>query len=119
MYELLNSSRGVFVGLRIPGDIGDTEHQAIIDLIQRRFQQFGPVRLLVIYEAAPGMIGAETLYENLRFAKLAGDKLAKMAVIGKQARESTWIGLFGLFGGIQANYYAPNELEAALAWLNS
>lgn len=119
MYELMNSSRGAFVGLRITGEVRDREQQQIIDLIQQRFQQFGPVRLLIVYEAAPGMISAESLYENMRFAKLASDQLAKMAVIGKNEWDSTWIGLFGLFGGIQTSYFASSEVEAALSWLNA
>jgi hypothetical protein len=58
------------------------------------------------------------LYDNLRFAKQVSENLAKMAVIGKYAWENTWIGLFGLFGGIQTAYYDRSQIEAALAWLN-
>jgi len=118
MYKKIEALKGPFVGLHIPSDITDKENDAIIDLIRRRFEQHGPVRLLVIYEADPGMIGAETLYDNMRFAKLTGDKLAKMAVIGKHDWEDTWISLFGLFGGIQARYFSKDAYEDALAWLN-
>jgi hypothetical protein len=64
-------------------------------------------------------MGAESLYENLRFAKLAGQDLAKMAVMGKQGWENTWVGLFGLFGGIQANFYDAGQMAEALAWLKT
>ena len=106
------------VGLRIRNDITDSENRELVELIQQRAQRPGPVRLLVVYEADPGLIGAESLYDNLRFAKQVSENLAKMAVIGKHAWENTWIGLFGLFGGIETAYYDRSQTEAALAWLN-
>lgn len=118
MYEQIKSLQGPLVGLHINGDINDVKTRQIIELIQQRYQDFGPVRLLVLYTAPPGMIGAESLYDNMRFAKLTSDKLYKMAVIGKYDWESTWIGLFGLFGGIQTSYFPRDDYEAALAWLN-
>ena len=106
------------VGLRIREDISDPENQQLVDLIQQHAQHNGPVRLLVIYEASLGLMGAENLYDNMRFAKQVSGNLVKMAVIGKHDWENTWIGLFGLFGGIQTAYYDRSQIEAALAWLN-
>ena len=105
------------MGLHILGDVNKAETDALVRLVEERFGQHGPVRLLVAYEADPGLISAEDLYENMRFAKLAGAKLAKMAVIGKYAWQDTWVALFGLFGGIEARYFSRSEIEDALAWL--
>ena len=118
MYECIDlPADSPIVGLRIREDISDPENQELVDLIQRHAQRHGPVRLLVIYEASPGLMGAESLYDNMRFAKQVSGSLTKMAVIGKQDWENTWIGLFGLFGGIQTAYYDRSQIEAALAWL--
>ena len=117
MFEHIPPSEGPFMGLHITGDLDRSETQELVRLIGERFAQHGPVRLLVAYDAAPGMISAEDLYDNMRFAKIAGDKLAKMAVIGRHAWQDTWIGLFGLFGGIDARYFDRREIEEALAWL--
>jgi hypothetical protein len=119
MYELIDlPADSPIVGLRIRNDITDPENQELVDLIQQRARLHGPVSLLVVYEADPGLIGAESLYDNLRFAKQVSENLAKMAVIGKYAWENTWIGLFGLFGGIETAYYHRSQIEVALAWLN-
>lgn len=107
-----------FMGLRILKDVTRQENQEIVNLIQKRSRKNGPVRLLVAYEADHGLIAAEDLYDNLRFAKQVNDKIDKMAVIGKHAGDSTWIGLFGLFGRIQTNYYENSQVEAAIAWLH-
>ena len=119
MYECIDlPADSPIVGMRIREDISDSENQQLVDLIQQRAQRHGPVRLLVIYEASLGFMGAESLYDNTRFAKQVSGNLAKMAVIGKHDWENTWIGLFGLFGGIQTAYYDRSQIEAALPWLN-
>ena len=117
MYERIAPLEGSHVGIRITEDITKAENDAIVSLIEERFARHGPVRLLVVYEADPGLMGAESLYDNMRFAKVASDKLARMAVIGKHAWDNTWVGLFGLFGGIQTRYFSREETEEALAWL--
>jgi len=118
MYERIDPADGPLVGLRIREEITERENQELVHLIQERAQQYGPVRLLVVYEADTGLMGAESLYENLRFAKLASEKLSKMAVVGKRDWENTWVGLFGLFGGVQTAYFDLAQLKAAFAWLN-
>jgi len=119
MYERIDLPvDSLIVGLRIQRNISDSENLELVDLIQQRTRRNGPVRLLLVYEADPGLMGAESLYDNMRFAKQVSENLAKMAVIGKHDWESTWIGLFGLFGGIETTYYDRSQIEAALAWLN-
>jgi len=119
MYERLDlPADSPIVGLRIRKDITDPENREIVDLIQQGARRHGSVRLLLFYEADLGLMGAESLYDNMRFAKQVSENLVKMAVIGKHDWESTWIGLFGLFGGIQTAYYDRSQIETALAWLN-
>lgn len=120
MYERIEQpANGPYLGLRIQADITDHENQELVDFIRRHARQHGPVRLLVVYEADPGFMGAESLYDNMRFAKLVSEDLEKMAVIGKHNWQNTWIGLLGLFGGIQTAYYDKNRIEEALTWLNA
>ena len=106
------------MGLHIQGDVTPAETEAIVRQIEAQFERHGPLRLLVAYDAEPGLISAEDLYDNLRFAKVSSDKLARMAVIGKRAWEETWIALFGLFGGIQTQFFHRSDIKKALAWLN-
>ena len=118
MFDRIPPSEGPFMGLHIKADVGRSETDTIVHLIEDRFAQHGPVRLLVAYDVPPGLISAEDLYDNMRFAKIASDKLARMAVIGRHTWEDTWIALFGLFGGIKAQYFDRREIKEALAWLS-
>jgi len=118
VYERIKEmAEGRSLGIRIQGDITDRENREIIDLITDRERRCGAIRLLIVYDAAPGFMGAEDLYDNLRFAKLTSEKISRMAVVGERERENTWVGLFGLFGGIQTDYFTSGQLEEALHWL--
>ena len=84
MYERIDLPvDSLIVGLRIQKDINDSENLELVDLIQQGARRHGPVRLLLVYEADLGLMGAESLYDNMRFAKQVSGNLAKMAVIGK------------------------------------
>ncbi len=119
MYALIQELTGPMVGVRVQGDINDRENRRLVRLVEERFAQFGPVRLLVVYEADPGLMGAEGLCDNLRFARQMGGKLARLAVVGEHDWESTWVGLFGLLGGIRTHYFDRAQAAAAVAWLNA
>ena len=117
MYLVSERADQALVEIRIYDDITEHENQELVDLILRRGRSEGPVRLLVVYDTDPGLAGAENLYDNMRFAKQAGDSIFKMAVAGGKSYENTWVGLFGLFGGLQTAYFDQDRLEDALAWL--
>ena len=68
------------VGLHIQKDINDSENLELVDLLKQRARRYGPVRLLLVYEADPGLMGAKSLYDNMRFAKQVSENLAKMAI---------------------------------------
>lgn len=112
-------SEGPYMGLHIKGDVGNSETDDILRMIEAHFARHGPIRLLVAYDAEPGLISAEDLYDNMRFAKLAGDKLDRMAVVGKRAWEETWVALFGLFGGVRTQFFRRDHIREALDWLNA
>lgn len=117
MYQRIPMPEGPLFGVRIRQDVTEREHRELVGLIQAHNRQYGPVRLLVVYEADPGFMASESLYENLRFVKETSEKLARMAVIGDHAWANTWVALFGLFGGIRAEYFDRPQAEEALSWL--
>jgi hypothetical protein len=52
------------------------------------------------------------------FILRAQDKIDRLAVVGDSAWQKTWIGLFSLFGGVEAAYFENSDLDEAVKWLN-
>jgi hypothetical protein len=117
MYEHMEASDDLFLGFRIQGEITDSERRELVEMVEKRFKKEGPVRLLVVHEADPGMADVENLYEDMGFAKSVDDKLARMTVIGNQDWKNTWVGMFGLFNGIEARFFPREQADAAVNWL--
>ena len=104
--------------LRINFGLSDGEQEEIGQLLEQRVKDRGGIRLLLILGDYPSVDFAESLYEDLKFVKLAQDKIDRLAVVGESAWQETWIGLFSLFGGVEAAYFENSDLDDAVQWLN-
>lgn len=113
---------------RKPGDIIavklfdrmlDRQTKALSQMLQQSIAEAGgQIRLLLTIESAATARGPEALFEHLHFTKLHAEHIERMAIIGNRIREQTYIGLFGLFGGIETRYFHRTEMAAAVRWLN-
>ena len=105
--------------IRINKELKEKEVQAFSDKIRETADRFESVNLFVSIEHYPSLNVAESLYDDLRFVKWHANRIEKMAVIGDQPWKKHWIAIFGLFGGIQCEYFDRSEADAALQWLGS
>ena len=117
MFESLGETKDGVLALRITGEISDRETSRIVRLIQAHASRYGKVRLLLHMNHYASFNSAEALYEDLRFARRCGDLIASMAVVGDRPWKSTWVALFGLFGGIDTAYFDRTESKEAWQWL--
>ena len=104
--------------LKINLGLSEGEQEEIGRLLEQRVKDRGGIRLLLILGDYPSVDFAESLYEDLKFVKLAQDKIDRLAVVGESAWQETWIGLFSLFGGVEAAYFENSDLDDAVQWLN-
>ncbi len=77
----------------------------------------GKIRLLIMARDYTTMNRAEALYDDLAFVKPNAPAVGRMVVVGQRSVQKTWIALFGLFGGIETEFYEESEIEAAWIWL--
>lgn len=105
------------MGFRISEGLSELENEELSRWVEQKAAQEGGVRLLIILEGYPVGDNAEVLYNDLRFVKLAGDKIERLAVVGEAAVQETWIALFGLFGGIESAYFEQSDMDDAKKWL--
>jgi hypothetical protein len=117
MYTINTKIQGPLMGLRIQGALSDRETRRLTQQIRARSARWGALRLLVVLDSYPSFNSAEALCEDLRFAKLTAAHLDRVAVVGKEVWKDTWVGLFGLFGGLEMAYFQTTAIEAAWRWL--
>lgn len=117
MFQLLGQPKDGVVALRITGEVSDRETDRIVSIVRNCTPSHGKARLVLLMEHYASFNSAESLYEDLRFVRRCGDAVERLAVIGDRSWKSTWIGLFGLFGGMDAAYFDREETEKAMQWL--
>lgn len=110
---------GNVVSLKIKGEITDRKSEQISLILQQAIADSGRINLFLVIEHYPTLDSAESLYEDLRFAKLHSDHIDRMAVIGDKSWKRTWVAIFGLFGGIQAEYFDRSEFKMAWEWVTA
>ena len=113
----ITSISGNILALRIQDEIRDREMNEICKAMESMIATGEPVRLFIVVDHYPSFNSAESLYDDLRFVKLYADRIERLAVVGDKPWQHTWIALFGLFGGIRAEYFDRSQSEAALQWL--
>ena len=79
----------------------------------------GRVSLLLAVDTSRPGSGPEAIFEGLQFLKLHADHIERIALLGRKGHESTYIGLFSLFSGIDMAYFAADEGLRAVRWLQA
>jgi hypothetical protein len=119
MSEHLQSNMENCVAIHVRKEISSREMADIDRTLEERIQRYGKIRLFVIMETYPTFNSAESIYEDLRFAKKYSKHIERMAVLGDQAWKKHWIAMFGLFGGITSEYFVRSDFKSAIRWIQS
>lgn len=118
MFQLLGEPRDAVLALHITGQMSDRETDRVVRSIQKHAARYGKARLFMLMDHYTSFNSAEDLYEDLRFTRQCAELIDCMAIVGDRSWKSTWVGLFGLFGGIEMTYFDRSESNAAMQWLS-
>lgn len=77
----------------------------------------GKIRLLLSIDTQLPARSPEALFENLHFVRIHAEHIERMCIVGDKGWERTYIGLFGLFGGIEMAYFDRSQTMEAIRWL--
>lgn len=103
---------------RITGEITKKRRKAVSDDIAAAIEAHGAIRLLLVIEPYPDIIiGADGLYENLKFAMPHAGNIQRLAVVSSKLSEKTYMAIFGLFSGIPTEHFDADRLQAAWQWV--
>jgi hypothetical protein len=109
---------GLIVSIRFFDRMIDRQTRQLSAMLQRSIAEAGGrVRLLLAIEAEVYGRSPESLFENLKFIKLHADQIDRIAIVGRRSWERTYVGLFGLFSGIETDYFDRSEAVDAVRWL--
>jgi hypothetical protein len=96
----------------------DRQTRALSRMLQQTIAEAGgKVRLLLSIDTQLPARSPENLFENLHFVRMNADHIERMCIVGSKAWESTYIGLFGLFSGIDMAYFDRSQMVEAIRWL--
>ena len=109
---------GRIVSIRFFDRMLDRETRRLSRKLQRQIiAAGGKVRLLLAIDTARPGTGPGALFQGLQFLKLHADHIERIALLGRKGRESTYVGLFSLFSGIDMAYFSTDEGIRAVRWL--
>ena len=117
MFEPFQIVQGNVIGIKITSEITGDEHDQLDALICKALAKWGRLRVLVIVKHYPAFSSAEALYEDLRTVKQHAEHIERMAVVGDRLWKRTWVGLFGLFSGIETDYFEMDRIQDARQWI--
>ena len=117
MYEHVKTVRGNILALRITGEISDAEHARLNRLMKKYIAVWKRIRLMIMVTHYASFNSAEALYEDMRMVKVHADHIDRLAVVCDRRWKQSWVGLFGLFSGIQTHFFHIDEIEAASQWI--
>lgn len=109
-------TKGNIVVARFMGRMIGHQTRRLSLIVQEAIAEMGSVRLLLAVES---LGKADSLYEGLHFARLHADHIERIALVGNRPVEKTYAALFGLFGGVEVEYFDRSRLNEALHWLES
>jgi len=96
----------------------DRQTRALSDmLLEMAAQGSGKLRLLLEIDTRMPAGSPENLLENLHFTRLNESRIDRIAVVGTRAWEQTVVGLYGLFGGVQIEFFDRSRAVEAIRWL--
>jgi hypothetical protein len=117
VYLQLKESSGNILGFKIIAGITERQQEKICKILEKRINETGKIRLLLVIEAHEAM-DAESLLFNLNFTLRYSDNIDRMALVRSNAWEETWVGLFGLFSHILTRYFDRSEIKEAWKWIH-
>ena len=117
MFTHLKKREGNVLAIKITGEILEWEHNQLDRLIRESISERKSTRIFLVLEHYATLNSAEALFEDMRMIKKHSEHIDRLAVVADRVWKRTWIGLFGLFSGIETNFFEMEQIEAAYRWI--
>lgn len=117
MFTQLKKIEGNILAVKITGEILEREHHQLDRLIRESIAEWKRIRIFLVLEHYATLNSAEALYDDMRMIKKHAEHIDRLAVVADRVWKRTWIGLFGLFSGIETEFFEMEQIETANQWI--
>ncbi len=97
----------------------DRQTKQLSRMLQQSIASSGgrKISMILSVESQAQSNSPESLFESLQFLKIHSDNIDRIAIVGNKAWERTYVALFGLFGGIDIEYFDRPRAFEAIKWV--
>ena len=113
------TASGNVLTLDVRSEIRPTRFKLICRDMDQAVSALGHVRLVLVMRHYPSLNSAEDFYDDLRFLRLYGHAIDKVAVVSDRVWKDTWVGIFSLFGGIRMDFFEMTQVDKVTRWIQS
>ena len=108
---------GKVLEVDLHGKLTRSDYEKFVPDTERMIREHGKLRILVTMHDFHGW-DAGALWEDIKWNTKHFRDIERLAVIGEKTWHKWMTGFCKPFTTAQVRYFAPEELEAARAWLN-
>jgi len=113
--EIADSTDDNFIEAKITGKLTEKDYEIVIPELERRIEEYGNLRLLIILEDFQGWT-AGALWEDIKFDFKHFHDFDKIALVGDRNWEKTATLFLKPFTGAELSYFTMEDLDEARNW---
>lgn len=113
--EIADSTQDNYIEAKITDKLTEKDYEIIIPELERRIEEYGKLRLLIIMEDFQGWT-AGALWEDIKFDFRHFHDFDKIALVGDRKWEKTATLFSKPFTGAELRYFPREDLDGARSW---
>ena len=117
MFETIAVQGDHIIGIRASGTLTDADYKTFLPVLAEVIEQEGPVSLYIDMEDFQGW-EAKAAWDDLKFGLAHDVDFRRIAVVGGPRWLKWMLQLAAVFFSAEMRYFAPDERDEAIAWLN-
>jgi len=115
-FEVTEIAEGKVIEVALSGKLTKEAYEEFVPLTEKRIQQFGKVRMLVILHDFHGW-DAGALWEDVKFDVQHFNDIERLAIVGDSKWEKGMAVFCRPFTTAKIKYFDQSEIEAARQWI--
>lgn len=103
--------------LRLKELMAKKDRDRLMQALEKEIAKSGQIRILLELDE-PRANDPGALIEDLNWLKIHSENINRVAIVGEQIWEETWIAIAGLFGRVEVKYFDRRQLKEVRRWLS-